>query len=103
MAVKEGGAYSVMCAYNQYNGTYASENKTLLVDILKDEWEFDGVVISDWGAVHSTKEAAFCGMDLEMSVTYNFDEYFFANPLKCQHFSESHPQSPRHQSSPILQ
>ena len=82
MAVKEGGAYSVMCAYNQYNGTYASENKTLLVDILKDEWEFDGVVISDWGAVHSTKEAAFCGMDLEMSVTYNFDEYFFAKPLK---------------------
>lgn len=82
MAVKEGDAYSVMCSYNKVNGLYASENPTLLTDILKNEWEYDGVVISDWGAVHSTVESALAGMDLEMGVTYNFDEYYFAKSLK---------------------
>lgn len=82
MAVQEAGAYSVMCSYNKINGLYASENTVLLNDILKKDWGFDGVVISDWGAVHSTVDAAMAGTDLEMSVTYNFDEYFFAEPLK---------------------
>lgn len=81
-AVEEGGAYSVMCSYNKINGLYASENETLLNDILKNDWGYDGVVISDWGAVHSTAAAALAGTDLEMSVTNNFDEYFFADALK---------------------
>ena len=54
----------------------------LNTDILKNEWEYDGLVISDWGAVHSTVESALAGMDLEMGVTYNFDEYYFAKSLK---------------------
>lgn len=82
MAVKEGNAYSVMCSYNKINGLYASENPTLLTDILKKEWKYKGVVISDWGAVHSTVDAAMAGTDLEMGVTYNFDEYYFAGALK---------------------
>lgn len=81
-AVKSAGAYSVMCSYNKVNGYFASENSRLLNDILKGEWEYDGLVISDWGAVHDTKKAVYAGMDLEMSVTYDFDNYYFAEPLK---------------------
>lgn len=81
-ALTEGNAYSLMCSYNKINGTYASENHRLLTEILRDEWNYDGVVISDWGAVHSTAPSALAGCDLEMSVTYNFDDYFFAKPLK---------------------
>jgi beta-glucosidase len=65
-AVKEGGAWAVMCSYNKLNGTYAAENKWLLQTVLKDEWGFKGVVMSDWGAVHSTLPTALNGLDLEM-------------------------------------
>lgn len=81
MAVKEGDAYSIMCAYNKIFGYHCSNNRALLTEILKEEWEFDGVVVSDWSAVNNTELAANAGMDIEMSVTTNFDEYFFANPL----------------------
>ncbi len=80
-AVQEAGTYSLMDAYNKFRGKYCSESKVLLDDILRDEWGFDGVVVSDWGAVHSTKETAETSLDLEMSVTFNFDEYYYANPL----------------------
>ena len=80
-AVKEGNAYSIMSAYNKIWDQYCAHNSRLLQEILRDEWGFDGVVISDWSGVHDTKEAAEAGMDIEMSVTYNFDEYFFANPM----------------------
>ena len=80
-AVQEGGAYSVMCAYNAYDGAFASANKTLLTDILRDEWGFDGIVISDWGSVHSTEDCINSGLDIEMDVRTDFDEYFFAKPL----------------------
>jgi beta-glucosidase len=81
MAVKEGNAYSIMCAYNKLFGYHCSNNRELLTGILKEEWGFDGVIVSDWSAVNNTELAANAGMDIEMSVTYNFDEYFFANPL----------------------
>ncbi len=80
-AVQEGGAYSLMNAYNRFRGVFCSENRELLDDILRKEWGYDGVVISDWGSVHDTKGAAECSMDLEMSVTANFDEYYLADPL----------------------
>ena len=65
-AVKKGKPWSVMCAYNKLNGTYASENHYLLVDILKNEWQFEGFVVSDWGAVHDRVAALQGGLDLEM-------------------------------------
>ena len=81
-AVQEGGSYSLMGAYNKLNGTHCCENKELLDFILREEWGYDGTVISDWGAVHKTKEAAEVTMDVEMSVFGDFDNYMFANPLK---------------------
>ena len=80
--VKEGQVYSLMGAYNRYNGEHCCESKTLLNHILREEWKFDGMVVSDWGGVHLTREAATSGLDLEMSVTDNFDEYCMAQPLK---------------------
>ncbi|MCM1425371.1 MAG: glycoside hydrolase family 3 C-terminal domain-containing protein [Eubacterium sp.] len=81
-AVKEGEVYSLMGAYNKLNGTHCCENKELLDFILREEWGYDGTVISDWGGVHKTKEAAEVTMDVEMSVFPDFDNYKFANPLK---------------------
>ncbi len=81
-AVQEAGVYSVMGAYNKINGTHCCESKKMLDEILRQEWGFDGAVISDWGGVHRTKEAAECSMDLEMSIFPDFDDYKLANPLK---------------------
>jgi beta-glucosidase len=80
-AVKRGGSMGIMGAYNKLNGTHCCHNKHLLVDILRKEWGFDGITISDWGGVHDTKEALENGLDIEMSVTSNFDEYYMAQPL----------------------
>lgn len=80
-AVQEGESYSLMNAYNKVNGVHCSENKELLDNILRSDWGYDGTVISDWGSVHTTKEAAESSLDIEMSVTYDFDDYFFAKPL----------------------
>jgi beta-glucosidase len=65
-SVKEGGAAGVMCAYNQINGAYSCENDLLMNQILKSEWGFNGMVTSDFGAVHSTVPSALAGLDLEM-------------------------------------
>lgn len=66
MAVKEAKPWTVMCAYNKLNGTYCSEHRQLLVDILKKEWGFEGLVVSDWGAVHDRVASLKGGLDLEM-------------------------------------
>ena len=65
-AVKQGQPWTVMCAYNKLNGTYCSEHHELLVDILKEEWGFEGLVVSDWGAVHDRVASLQGGLDLEM-------------------------------------
>jgi beta-glucosidase len=65
-AVKKARPWTVMCAYNKLNGTYCSEHRELLVDILKDEWGFEGLVVSDWGAVRDRVAALQGGVDLEM-------------------------------------
>lgn len=65
-AVQEGGAWSVMAAYNQVNGAFATENEYLLNDVLKQRWGFRGLVMSDWGAVKSTVPTLRHGLDLEM-------------------------------------
>jgi beta-glucosidase len=66
MAIKEADAKVVMSAYNKLNNIYCSSHENLLIDILKDEWGFDGYVVSDWGAARDTVENAIGGLDLEM-------------------------------------
>lgn len=66
IAVKEGGAKSIMTSYNQVNGTYANENKHLLQDILRGEWGFGGLVVTDWGGSNSHTAGVAAGSDLEM-------------------------------------
>ncbi|MFN2274585.1 MAG: glycoside hydrolase family 3 C-terminal domain-containing protein [Anaerolineales bacterium] len=65
-AIKQAGPWAVMCAYNKLNGIYCSEHHELLTDILKDAWGFEGMVISDWGAVHDRVASFQGGIDLEM-------------------------------------
>jgi len=81
-AVQEGDAYSVMGAYNRFKGEYCCQSKFLLNDILKGDWGYGGIVISDWGGVNHTQLAVESGLDIEMSVTNNFNDYYMAQPLK---------------------
>ena len=64
--VKESKPHTLMCAYNKINGEYCCENKWLLTDVLRKEWGFDGVVMSDWGATHDRVKGVAAGLDLEM-------------------------------------
>lgn len=88
-AVTEGGAWAIMGAYNKVWGQHCCHNARLLNDILRGEWGFDGVVITDWGGAHDTKEAALNGLDIEMGTYTNgltsesrfgYDDYFLARP-----------------------
>lgn len=88
-AAQEGGAWSFMGGYNLFRGEHASYNPILMNDILKGEWNWDGAVISDWGAVHDTKTAVTGGLDMEFGSWTNglsngkssaYDNYFLANP-----------------------
>ncbi|MDO5154953.1 MAG: glycoside hydrolase family 3 C-terminal domain-containing protein [Eubacteriales bacterium] len=81
-AVQEGDSYTIMGAYNKLYGRHCCHSDYLLDDVLRKDWGYDGVVISDWGGVHDTIEAANTSLDIEMSVFSNFDEYIMANPLK---------------------
>ena len=65
-AVKEGGAWGIMSAYNRLGAEHCAENRGLLTEILRDEWGFDGFVVSDWFGVHHTVEAANAGLNIEM-------------------------------------
>ena len=64
--VKKAKPATLMCAYNRINGTYCSENKWLLTDVLRNEWGFDGLVMTDWGAMHDRVASLKAGLDLEM-------------------------------------
>jgi beta-glucosidase len=75
-------AYTVMGAYNKLNGDYCCESSYLLDTLLRQRWHYDGVSISDWGGVHSTVKAALAGLDIEMNVTSDFENYYFSNALK---------------------
>ena len=80
-AIDRAGLYSIMGAYNRLNGEHCCTSKSLLNGILRDEWGFDGVVVSDWGGVHDTELAGNSALDVEMDVRNCFDEYFMAAPL----------------------
>jgi beta-glucosidase len=79
-AVQEAGVWSVMGAYNQLRGQHCCENDYLLNKILKTEWGFHGLVMSDWAGVHNTREAVLNGLDLEMGTETNYDNFYFAQP-----------------------
>ncbi len=79
--VKEGGALSVMAAYNKVRGQHAGHHEYLLDQVLKREWGFQGAVVSDWGSTHDTDEAARNGLDLEMGTRGPYEGYFLASPF----------------------
>lgn len=83
-AVQKGHVWTIMGAYNQYNGQHCCHNSYLLQDILRKKWKFDGVVLSDFGGTHDTKEAVLNGLDLEYGTSLGspeaFDQYYLANP-----------------------
>lgn len=88
-AVIDGGAWTVMGSYNKNCGTHMSHNARTLNDILKGEWGFKGVVVTDWGAAHDTKESIFNGLDVEMgsytngltteATGFTYDDYYLGN------------------------
>lgn len=80
-AVRRGGALTVMGAYNLFRGQHCCENDVLLNQILKDEWQFEGAVISDWNGTHDTYEAARYGLDIEMGTSGAYEDYNLANPF----------------------
>jgi beta-glucosidase len=80
-AIQQGHAYVVMSAYNKVNGTYCSENDFLLNKIVKGEWGFKGLIMSDWGGTHNTINAANNGLDLEMGSRGPYNKWYFADPL----------------------
>lgn len=80
--IKQGQPYSIMGSYSKIHNEFCCESPYLVNDILRSQWGYEGAYISDWGAVHHTYETATSGVDIEMSVTANFDNYYLANPLK---------------------
>ncbi|MDD4589625.1 MAG: glycoside hydrolase family 3 C-terminal domain-containing protein, partial [Parabacteroides sp.] len=101
-AVQEGKAWSIMGSYNRFRGENNCHNDLLLNQILKNDWKFDGVVISDWGGVHNTDQAVNNGLDLEMGTSTNelttdgttpYSQYYLATPflqgLKSGKYSET--------------
>ncbi len=89
-AVQRGEAWAIMGSYNLYRGQHCCHNQRLLNDILRGEWGFDGVVVSDWGGVHNTREAAYNGLDMEfgtgtdglsVSASDAYNHYFLARPF----------------------
>lgn len=81
-AVKEGNTYAMMGSYNNVYGTNANQNKHLIMDILKGEWNYQGLLMTDWDVDINTYDAAMNGLDLEMGTrAKSYDDYFLAKPL----------------------
>jgi len=98
-AVQEAGVLSVMCSYNRFRGTWLSENAYLQKEILRNEWGFKGTLVTDWGAQHSTVEAALGGTDIECNQGYGIR--YYQNPWLCwQKFGKV---LPREHSTPETQ
>ena len=81
-AVKKAQPYTFMCSYNQINGTFASENKWLLTDVLRGEWGFKGYVMSDWGAVNDRVKGLEAGLELEMPASGGDNDSMIVKAVK---------------------
>lgn len=86
--VKEAKAATLMCSYNKINGIYASENKWLLNDVLREEWGFKGYVMSDWGAVDDRVAGLKAGLDLEMPSSNGYNDQLIVQAVKNHELSE---------------
>lgn len=89
MAVKQAKPWALMAAYNRINGTFCTENKYLLTDILRDEWGHDGIVMSDWGAVNDREKALAAGLDLEMPSSGGYGSKRIIDAVKNGELEES--------------
>ena len=88
MAVKEAQPWTVMCSYNRINGVYASENHWLLTDVLRNEWGFEGYVMSDWGATADRVEGIRAGLDLEMPSSGGINDRKIVEAVKAGKLDE---------------
>ena len=88
ISVKKAQPWTVMCSYNRINGVYASENKWLLTDVLRDEWGFEGYVMSDWGAVSNRVAGIAAGLDLEMPSSGGINDRKIVNAVRTGKLDE---------------
>lgn len=88
-AVKNAKPWTMMCSYNKINGEFASQNKYLLTDILRKEWGFDGIVMSDWGAVSDRVKSLLAGLNLEMPTSYGENDKILVKAVKDGLLDES--------------
>ena len=87
-AVTQAKPWTVMCSYNKINGTYAAENKTYLTEVLRNEWGFDGFVVSDWGAVNDRVPDLEAGLDLEMPTSFGLNDKKIVEAVKTGTLAE---------------
>ncbi|NCD18101.1 MAG: glycoside hydrolase family 3 protein, partial [Actinobacteria bacterium] len=87
--VKGAQPWTVMCAYNKVNGTYASEHRWLLTEVLRDEWGFEGLVVSDWGAVDDRVAGVAAGLDLEMPSSRGLNDARIVAAVKAGELDEA--------------
>ncbi len=92
-AVQEAKVWTVMGAYNKFRGTHCCESDYLLNQILKKEWGFQGLVVSDWAGVHNTRGAVFGGLDLEMGTDKPYDDFYLAKAFREGVKSGEYPQA----------
>ena len=89
IAVKGAQPWTLMCSYNRVNGTYACENKTLMTDILKEEWGHEGLVVTDWGAMNDRVEGLKAGVELEMPGTKNGNDAMIVAAVQAGELDEA--------------
>ncbi len=87
--IRKARPWTVMCAYNRINGVYAAENKEALTDILRGEWNFNGIVVSDWGAVNDRVADLEAGMDLEMPSSFGMRDAEIVKAVRCGRLPEA--------------
>lgn len=87
--IKKGSPWCVMAAYNKVNGTYCTENTYLLTDVLRNQWNFDGFIISDWYAIDSIINSLQAGLDLEMPYSYNVNKQIIIEAVQMGLLDES--------------